>query len=132
MILQKLRQFMYGRYGGDQLGVGILVVAILCQMIYTLTRFWPLYLVAALLYGIDIFRVLSRNIPKRQAENRKFMNFIWKIKNFWGNIKCRFEEAKNYKHLKCPNCSQKIRIPRGRGKVEICCPKCGTHFVKKV
>lgn len=65
MILQKLRQFMYGRYGGDQLGVGILVAAILCQMIYTLTRFWPLYLVAALLYGIDIFRVLSRNIPKR-------------------------------------------------------------------
>ncbi len=132
MILQKLRQFMYGRNGGDQLCFGLFVLAILCQIIYTITRFLPLYLLSLVLYGIGIFRVLSRNIPKRQAENRKFMNFIWKIKNFWGNTKCRFEEAKTYKHFKCPSCGQKIRIPRGRGKVEICCPKCGTRFIKKV
>lgn len=132
MILQKLRQFMCGRYGGDQLCIGLFVLAILCQIVYVFTRFWPLYLLSIVLYGIDIFRILSRNIPKRQAENRKFMNIIWKVKNFWVSIKSDFEEAKTYKRFKCPQCGQKIRIPRGRGKVEICCPKCSTRFIKKV
>ena len=132
MFLQKLRQFMYGRYGGDQLSIAIFVLAVFFQIIYVFTRFLPLYLLSLLLYGIDIFRTISRNIPKRQAENRKFMSLIWKIKNFWGNLKCKFEELKTYKHFKCPQCGQKIRIPRGRGKVEIHCPKCSASFIKKV
>ena len=68
MFLQKLRQFMYGRYGGDQLSIAIFVLAVLFQIVYVFTRFLPLYLLSLLLYGIDIFRTLSRNIPKRQAE----------------------------------------------------------------
>ena len=103
MILQKLRQFMYGRYGGDQLCIGLFVLAILCQIVYVFTRFWPLYLLSLVLYGIDIFRILSRNIPKRQAENLKFMNIIWKVKNFWVSIKSDFEQAKTYKRPKNKN-----------------------------
>lgn len=132
MILQKLRQFMYGRNGGDQLCLGLFIFGLLCQIIYTLTRFWPLYLLSLVIYGFDLFRMLSRNLPKRQAENRKFMNLVWKVKNFWRSLQCRFEENKNYKHFKCPKCGQKIRIPRGRGKVEIRCPKCSNCFIKKV
>lgn len=122
---------MYGRYGTDQLSIGIFAAGFLVYIAYVITRFWPLYILSLLIYGIDIYRILSKNIPKRQIENQKFMSLIYKVKNLWGNIKCGFEENKTYKHFKCPKCQQKLRIPRGRGKLEIHCPKCGETFVKK-
>lgn len=132
MIIQKIKQFMYGRYGGDQLSLAIFAVGLLFYIAYVITRFWPLYILSLIIYGIDIYRCLSKNIPKRQSENMKFMQFVWKLKNFWTGLKCDFEERKTYKHFKCPSCGQKIRIPRGRGKVEIRCPKCSKSFIKKV
>ena len=132
MIIQKIKQFMYGRYGGDQLSLAIFALGFLFYIVYVITRFWPLYILSLIIYGIDVYRSLSKNIPKRQSENVKFLQFVWKIKNFWANLKCDLEEKKTYKHFKCPSCGQKIRIPRGRGKVEIRCPKCSNSFVRKV
>ena len=132
MIIQKIKQFMYGRYGGDQLSLAIFALGFLFYIVYVITRLWPFYILSLIIYGIDVYRSLSKNIPKRQSENVKFLQFVWKIKNFRANLKCDFEEMKTYKHFKCPSCGQKIRIPRGRGKVEIHCPKCSNNFIKKV
>lgn len=131
MIMQKIREFMYGRNGTDGLSIGLFAVGFLIYIVYVITGFWPLYVLSLVFYGIDVFRMLSRNIPQRQKENQKFMSLVYKAKNLWGNMKCKFEEQKTYKHFKCPKCSQKLRIPRGRGKVEIHCPKCGETFMKK-
>ncbi len=132
MILQKLREFMYGRYGTDKLSLALVIGGFVFYTLYVFTRFRLLYLVSLILYGIALFRTLSKNIPARQKENRKFDEICWKAKNKWVGIRADFEERKNYKHFKCPSCGQKIRIPRGRGKVEIRCPKCSNRFVKKV
>ena len=131
MIMQKLREFMYGRYGTDQLSLALIGGGFAFYVLYVFTRSRLLYLISLVLYGIAIFRILSKNHTKRRIENQKFMNLWYKLKNKWIGLKADFEEQKTYKHFKCPACGQKIRIPRGRGKIEICCPKCSNRFIKK-
>lgn len=131
MIMQKLREFMYGRYGTDQLSLALIGGGFAFYILYVFTRSRLLYLVSLILYGIAAFRTLSKNHTKRRIENQKFMNLWYKLKNKWVGIRADFEERKTYKHFKCPACGQKIRIPRGRGKVEIRCPKCSNKFIKK-
>lgn len=131
MLMQKLREFMYGRYGTDRLSLALVAGGFVCYTLYVFTRWRVLYLFSLVLYGIALFRTLSRNTGKRRAENQKFMNLWYKLKNKWIGVKADFEERKTYKHFKCPRCGQKIRIPRGRGKIEICCPKCSNRFIKK-
>lgn len=132
MIMQKLREFMYGRNGTDQLSLALVIGGFALYIIYMLTFFRPLYLLSLVLYGISLFRTLSKNIPARQKENQKFLQLWWKVKYKWNLLRADLEEQKTYKHFKCPSCGQKIRIPRGRGKVEIRCPKCSNRFIKKV
>ena len=131
MILQKLREFMYGRYGTDQLSLALIGGGFVFYVLYVFTRSRLLYLISLVLYGIAVFRTLSKNTVKRRIENQKFMSLWYKLKNKWVGIRADFVERKTYKHFKCPACGQKIRIPRGRGKVEIRCPKCSHKFVKK-
>lgn len=132
MIMQKLREFMYGRYGTDMLSLALVIAGFVLNTLYVLTYSRLLYLISLAAYGFALFRTLSRNIPARRKENEKFMSLWHKIKNWWNGLRADFEERKTYKHFKCPSCGQKIRIPRGRGKVEICCPRCSNRFVKKV
>lgn len=132
MIMQKLREFMYGRHGFDQLCFALTIGGFAFYTFYVFSRFRLFYLISLICYGIAVFRSLSKNHAKRIAENQKFMNLWYKMKNKWVGLKADFEERKTYKHFKCPSCGQKIRIPRGRGKVEICCPKCSNKFIKKV
>ena len=122
---------MYGRYGTDQLSLALTVSGFVFYTVYVFSRFRLLYLFSLIVYGIAIYRTLSKNITKRRIENQKFMNLWYKLKNKWVGIRADFEERKTYKHFKCPSCGQKIRIPRGRGKVEIRCPKCSNKFIKK-
>ncbi len=132
MIMQKFREFMYGRYGTDMLSLALVIAGFVLNTLYVLTYSRLLYLISLAAYGFALFRTLSRNIPARRKENEKFMSLWHKIKNWWNGLRADLEERKTYKHFKCPSCGQKIRIPRGRGKVEICCPRCSNRFVKKV
>lgn len=132
MIMQKIKEFMYGRYGVDNLGFALAVIGFCFNVIYVFSRFRIIYLISLVFFAVAIFRALSKNCEKRRNENQKFLLLWYKLKNFWVGIKADFEERKNYRHFKCPNCKQKIRIPKGRGRVEVCCPKCGNRFIKKV
>lgn len=140
-MIEKFRQFMYGRYGTDQLSIVLVVAGIVLYILSLITRIGIFYILSWVCYGYDIFRTLSKNIPKRQLENQKFLQLLWKIKNldiankakgWWEDLKCRFDEEKTYRKFRCPNCGQKIRVPRGRGKIAVTCPKCGVGFIKKV
>ena len=66
----------------------------------------------------------------RQQENQKLLQFWWKLKNKRATRPSR-EERRKYKVFICPTCKQKLRVPRGKGKISISCPKCGTSFIKK-
>ncbi len=122
-LKNRLRRFMTGRYGMDQLnslilwiGVGICLISILMPWQYV-----SLALVA-LSYGCmgaAIFRSLSRNTYKRYTENRKYLMLRERLKD------------RDHKYFSCPRCKQPVRVPKGKGKISISCPKCKETFIRK-
>ncbi|MCR5691249.1 MAG: hypothetical protein K6G62_03425 [Eubacterium sp.] len=132
----RIARFMYGRYGNDQLGnflFGLYLVVFVVQFLF---RKSPVGLVLMYLgYGLVIlyfFRVLSRNIYKRSAENQKFLRAFRPVKNYVHYLKMKWKERGGSKKLyRCSKCQQIIRVPRGKGKIAITCPKCHFEFIKK-
>ena len=127
-LSESLRRFMYGRCGVDQLNMFLLsavvvlsVVSVIlslvggvCTLIGMLLNFLS-YLV--LLWYL--FRFLSRNLEKRIQENRRFLSLFSRVKD------------RQNRYYRCPNCKQTVRVPKGRGKICIKCPKCSEKFIRK-
>lgn len=130
MFMQRLQRFFYGRYGGDQLNIALLAIGIVLTLCGSLF-FRPLYLPADAVYVYALFRSLSRNIPARQRENQGFLR-VWRpVGGFLSFQKKKFLERGAYKYFKCPSCGQRLRAPRGRGKIEVTCQKCHHVFQTK-
>ena len=130
----KLIRFMYGRYGNDRLNqvlLGMFLVIMVLDLFVGhrgISRFfntWELLLLICIYY-----RMFSRQIGKRQAELGKYMVLENKVRRFIGGKKYMMDQRKEFHIYNCPNCKQKIRIPRGKGRISIRCPKCGTEFEK--
>ncbi|MGI6275454.1 MAG: hypothetical protein ACOYJ5_07855 [Acutalibacteraceae bacterium] len=129
--MEKLRRFMYGRYGTDTLNLVLLIAGLVIAFIAQLTRFWPLTLIAYAFYIYAIFRMLSRNTAQRQKEYYSFLK-VWTPLQKWFRIRrTAFRERKTYKYFKCPNCRQQLRAPRGRGKILVTCQRCHKQFNQK-
>lgn len=125
----KINDFFRERYGYDELSKFMLVLYIILIILYLLTGFYWLNIVAFIDAIILLFRILSKNIEKRRAENRKFMDITAPIRTWFENI--RNSSKSSSKVFICPNCHQKVRVPKGRGKIEITCPKCNHKFIKR-
>lgn len=134
---EKLIRFMQGRYGvldafGKFLLISGLVLVFLVSILFRDNVFGLiLYFLGWVCLIYSYIRMLSRNVRKRYDENVKFLNKTAKIRGFFGRQKNLMAQRKDYHIYTCPGCKQKIRIPRGKGKIEIRCPKCGTTFIKK-
>lgn len=122
-----MQRMMMGRYGGDQMGIGILILS----MAINFVPFWPARIVSILLLAWAVFRMFSRNIARRRMENEKFLRVWYPVKNFFVRLFKRRPDAKTHKHFRCPKCRQELRVPRGKGKIVITCPKCGTKMTKR-
>ncbi len=128
---EKFRQFMIGRYGTDSLNQFLSIVSIALFVLSLVSGLTFFYILALLLWGYNIFRMMSRNISARTAENYRFYNMKTAASNTLAQKKKQFAARKQYHYYSCPQCRQKLRVPRGRGKIQICCPKCGKQFIKK-
>lgn len=126
----KLQRFMLGRYGVDELNRCLMVVAMACVVLDLFLRFRIFYLAGVLFLVVCYARMLSKNISKRFQENQKYLHYQFQVKEAFRKWKFKLQEARKFHIYKCPKCKQKIRIPRGRGKISIHCPKCGTDFIK--
>ena len=127
----KMQQFMVGRYGADELGRFISVSTLVCLLVSLFTKWGILYWIGLFLIFYTYFRMFSHNVSKRYQENQKFLTLRYKAVAKWSIMKKHFLERKIYRFYKCPQCKQKVRVPKGRGKICITCPKCRTEFVKK-
>ena len=127
---------MQGRYGLDRLSQVMMIAGLIVVIIAGFVR-RPLlvsnliYLAGVVLVLLGYIRVFSRNHQKRYAENEKFMQLTAGIRRLFGKEKYMIKQRKDYRIFSCPGCKQKIRIPKGKGKIEITCPKCHTKFIKK-
>lgn len=139
-MFQKIRQsyfqFMQGRYGTDQLCLVMLGASLLIQLAAQFTHRWPwlllaLELAAWALLILSVFRALSKNIGKRRAENAKLLSLGTIVKKKWNKAALMWKERKTHRYFPCPGCHQTLRVPKGRGKISVTCPKCKTEFIKK-
>jgi len=127
---EKIYRFMIGRYGSDRLNQFLLIVALFFMILSMFgVPFCYLFGIAAM--GYAYFRMLSRNIYKRRQEYFTYLRYETKIKQKLTVWKRDMKQRKTHHIYRCPSCKQKIRIPKGRGKVEIRCPKCSTTFIKR-
>ena len=122
---------MIGRYGVDSLSKFMLGTAVVLLVFAMGFRNNFLNTLACLLVLLCYFRVFSRNYQKRAEENQKFLELKGKAATFLKREKEYFEQRKTHHIYKCPSCKQKIRVPKGKGKICITCPKCHTEFIKK-
>jgi len=130
MIRNALMRFMYGRYGQDQLNLFLLVSYLVLYLIYAFTRFVPLYWVSLALLLWTLFRLLSRNAPRRRAENARFLQLTGPIRR-WFHLRRTICRDKEHCYFKCPHCGQQLRVPRGKGKITVTCRACGASFEEK-
>ena len=122
---------MYGRYGVDAFGKFLVILGLALIIFSGFTRFRLIPLLAWVVIIYAYFRIFSRNIYKRSAENQSYLKRTAKIRSFWLNQKNLMKQRKTHHIYKCPSCHQKIRVPKGKGKIEIRCPKCQNTFVKR-
>ena len=128
----KFLRFMYGRYGVDQFSKCLVVLGILFLLLSGFTRNGGIfYLLSLAILVYSYFRMFSRNHSKRYAENQLYLKYTAGIRKNISAIRYGFSQRKHYHIYKCRSCGQKSRIPRGKGKIEIRCPKCNAHFIKK-
>ena len=128
---ERMQRFMAGRYGNDQLNQFIFIVAIISMVLEIITRQSLFYTLTLVLLILAYVRVFSRNINKRYEENMKFLQKKDAILNKFRKQKYYAAQRRNFHIYTCPQCMQKIRIPKGKGKISITCPKCRTSFIKK-
>ena len=130
----KLQRFMMGRYGSGQLSRFLSVVGLALLVVYLFTGWWWLYIVAFALIILNLMRTLSRNTTRRYEENSRYLVLKYKFLNFFkkgSSSGTRTKADPDHKIFKCPGCGQKVRVPKGRGKISITCPKCGKEFIKR-
>ena len=128
---EKLRQFMIGRYGTDELSKVMLGAGVAIMVLNIFLKWRLLNVVVLALLALVYFRMFSRNIQARYNENQKYLVMKTKLLGSFAQSKRRLEDRKDNHIYKCPGCGQKLRIPKGRGKIVITCPKCRTQFEKK-
>ncbi len=128
---EKLQRFMTGRYGTDQLSKLFLAVTLILLVLSMFTHWGALYLVALVLLGYTYYRMFSRNVSKMYAQNQKFLNLRYRLVAKKDAFRKRWAQRKEYHFYKCPSCKQRVRVPRGKGKICITCPRCRNEFIKK-
>lgn len=129
-----LQSVFAGRYGVDELsrfltGFAMVTLILSCLFRGTISGvFWMLTLVNLVW---NYFRMFSRKADKRRAENRKYLTVRYKVTGKLTGMRQRLSQKRYYRFYKCPGCGVTTRVPKGKGKIRITCPKCGENFVRK-
>ena len=132
-----LARFMYGRNGWDQLNqalfrgyLALWIAELICAFLKWGLAVRVLEGVLLFLMIVIFFRIFSKNLYNRRTENQKWINWYCGIKNRSAGARARHAD-KEHKYFTCPQCKTICRVPVGKGKIIITCPKCGTQIQAK-
>ncbi len=127
----KMQQFMVGRYGNDRFTLFLLIFS----MIFTfLGNFKPirfLYFIGLAIIVYALFRTMSKNYEARRKELDWYLAWSQKPRAELKLLGNKLRDNKTHKYFKCKGCRTVLRVPKGRGKIEVTCPKCRAKAIKK-
>lgn len=134
-VSSALARFMYGRNGNDSLNLALLTAYVLVLLAQALLGRVPvartiLEAVALALALVILFRAFSRNLSRRRAENGRFLSWWYPVKSRISGMQRRRQD-KDHKYFTCKSCKTICRVPAGKGRIEITCPKCGGKMIGK-
>ena len=137
-IRERIQRFMQGRNGFDQFSRALSFAALIALILAVILQsagagiaggvFWW---VALALMAVCYWRMLSKNVTQRYRENVKYLNLHDTVKGFFRREFSHVKQLKFHRFFKCPGCGQCVRTPRGKGKIRVICPKCGTSFIRR-
>ncbi len=127
---EKIARFMMGRYGVDQFSRFLSIFTLILMIVGIFTH-PTLYYIAIVGIIYMYFRTFSKNYAKRRAENDWYLKKSYKIRTWFQKQAKMAKLRKTHKIFRCPTCDQKIKVPKGKGKIEIRCSKCSTKFMKR-
>lgn len=121
---------MQGRYGNDPLNRFLMIVSLIIMI---LAIIWKpqIYVIAIAVLGWGYYRMFSRKVYTRAVENQRYLEVRDSVLAKLNKKRNFLIQRKNYHIYKCPGCGQKVRVPRGKGKIQVHCPKCGEDFIKR-
>ncbi|MCQ2525354.1 MAG: hypothetical protein MJ130_01175 [Lachnospiraceae bacterium] len=121
---------MYGRYGQDAFGRFLFFLSIVLCIISIFTNY-IVFIATLLVMGVEYYRMFSKNHAARRKENERYLKCTAWIRRLFKKSSAGNYDRSKYKIFKCPQCKQKLRLPRNRGKIEIRCRKCGNQFIRR-
>jgi len=127
-LKRRLRRRMMNANGIDTLSRDALLAGMVLGILNIFLNSSFVYVLSMASYFYSLFRIFSTNKSRRRFENETYMTYRWRLVSKVQNLKKQIALRKAYRYLKCPNCGQKLRVPRKQGKIEVHCPKCGHHF----
>lgn len=143
-FLYRIAEFMRGRRGWDQFGFFLMIASFIIEIAGNILRMRLVYYIGLALFFYCIFRIFSKNLYKREQENVRFMQIVYRFRNrrdirqqkkdgtytYSESERRRNGSAGStvYAYYYCPSCRQQVRIPAGKGRVSVTCPRCGEKF----
>jgi len=129
---ERIANFMAGRYGADRFYYFLIAIYFILVAVNLFFNSLVLSLAETAVFIYAIYRVMSRNIYKRQAENEKYIKATEKPKRFFNLQKCKYRDRKTHVYKKCPYCSNNLRLPKQKGKHTVACPCCKNRFETRI
>ena len=131
-LRERFAGFMVGRYGIDRLYYFLMAACFILIVINLFVNSFIISFVESALFFFAIYRIMSRNVYKRQMENERFVKSIDKAKQFFNLQKCKSRDKKTHIYKKCPSCKNNLRLPRQKGEHTVVCPCCKHRFDIKI
>ena len=130
-LRSRIERWMIGRNGPDELGMACTWLALILYIVAAVSGLRLIYWVAIVLLIYSALRMGSRSVAARRNENQAFLAKAGPLGGWLRNPSAAMAEAHEYKHLKCPQCGRRMRVPRKKGKLRVTCPSCGHRFEAK-
>ena len=137
-LTRLMQRLLAGRYGSDRLGrflsqssVALLIISFLTRRAGTGRLSSFLSSVGLALLFFCYYRMFSRNTEKREAENQRYLEKEWAVRDWMNFNKDHYDQRKEYAFFTCPGCRQIVRVPKNKGRIRITCRRCGYSFDKK-
>lgn len=130
-LLSSVARFMNGRYGIDGLFMPILIASCVCTFLSSFRVLWFFRPIGTLLLLYALFRACSKNYEKRRQELFYYQKFADNFLKKYRTLRLRYQDRHIKKYFKCPRCKTTLSVPKGKGKLQITCPKCREKFIRK-